>query len=273
MNHSISPRPFNRAAGRKRDEILANTLAASTQRFLQNFHFEKGMIGLDLGCGTGNLTLQLQSLVGQEGKMVGIDADATNVNIAKEKTASNNQGNVQFFQKDMTGWEGNEQYDFVYSRLLFNQLTQPMKVLQQIFQSLKPGGWVMIEDMNLSNCYCYPNSYAFERYVELVTELEERMGTDANISSEFGVMLRNANFERIQVKAAQPTFLQNGSKRIPSLLLENIFDLLLAEQLATVSELQALLLELRTFENRLDTLIALPSIYQAWGYKGKSGPP
>ncbi len=268
MNHSINPRPFNHAAGRKRDELLAKTLATSTQQFLQNFRFENGMLGLDLGCGMGDITLQLRSLVGQEGKMIGLDADATNVNIAKEKAASNNQSHVRFFQKNLSGWEENERYNFVYSRLLFNQLAQPMKVLQLIFQSLKKGGWVMIEDINLSNCHCYPNSYAFERYVELVTELNKRLGINASTGSQFGAMLRNANFEHIQVQATQPTFLQNGSKRILSLSLENAFDPLLTEQLATVSELQALLLELKTFENRLDTLIALPSIYQAWGYKG-----
>ena len=123
----------------------------------------------------------------------------------------------------------------------------------------------MIEDLDLSNYHCYPSSYAFERYVELVTELKKRQGADATIGSRLQTLLRKANFAHIQVQVVQPTFLNTEGKRIPSLSLENSSDLLLDEQLTTASELQALLFELKTYETREDTLITLPGIYQAWG--------
>ena len=77
----------NNAAGRQRRKILTQILAPSTDAFLQKNNFKNGMKGLDLGCGTGEVTIQLAALVGPEGKMTGMDIDATNIKIAQEKAA------------------------------------------------------------------------------------------------------------------------------------------------------------------------------------------
>ena len=73
------------AAGRKRRQIIAKALAHSTHAFLLKRNIGIGMKGLDLGCGTGAITLYLKEMVGAEGKMMGIDMDATSIKIAIEK--------------------------------------------------------------------------------------------------------------------------------------------------------------------------------------------
>ena len=267
MNYPKNSHLSNRTPGRKRDQILSNALAESSSRFLQKFDFKKTKLGLDLGCRMGEITLLLKALLGQNGKMIGIDSTSINVSIAKERAALIKQSGIEFFQKEISAWREQRQYDFVYSRLLFNELSEPPKVMQQIFKSLKSGGWAMIEEMDLSNYQCYPNNYAFERFVELAMELKIQQGTNTAACNQLIPLFRNAGFRRIQVQVTQPVFLKNESKSIPSLSLENIANSLINEQLATASELHALLIELKSFEKRPNTLITLPSIYQAWAYK------
>ena len=64
-----------------------------------------------------------------------------------------------------------------------------------------------------------------------------------------------------------PAFLKVEHKAIASLTLESISEILLQEELITSTELEALLAELKAFENRKDTLVLLPGIYQAKAYK------
>ena len=71
------PQP-NSAAGRKRQQVLAKALADSTWAFLNKINFRNGMQGLDLGCGTGEVTRILSTLIGT-GKMTGIDMNATSI--------------------------------------------------------------------------------------------------------------------------------------------------------------------------------------------------
>lgn len=269
MSYSENPLLANKAAGRRRDEILANVLANSTSRFLQKIEFKTYTHGLDLGCGVGGVTLRLKSLMGQDGHMIGIDSNLTNVHIAREKATSLNQTKIEFHHKNMASWRPTTQYDFVYSRLLFNRLSRPLEVMDQIFNSLNIGGSVMIEDMDLSNYHCYPHCFAFDRYVELVADLKKRQGGNAMIGNQLSFLLRKTGFAHVQVQVVHPHFMNADGKRIPSLSLENIADALLAEKLVEVSELQALLFELKTFENHPESFITLPGIYQAWGYKGK----
>lgn len=268
MKHQINKLPSNTAAGRKRWNILSEVLASSTREFLERIHFQNGMKGLDMGCGTGEVTLQLATMVGTKGKVTGIDRDATSIKIAQEKAARKNKTNVDFIQKDIFEWKDSAgAYDFVYSRLFLNQLSQPLAALQKVHQSLKTGGMAMVEDMDFSNYYCYPNCYAFDRYLELFIEIKKRQGTDANIGNKLFSLFQQAGFQKVKVQLIPPTFLNLNHKPIASLTLENSSDILLQEELTTSTELQALLFELKAFENRQDTLITLPGIYQAWGYK------
>ncbi len=256
-----------KAAGRKREVILSEALEASTQAFLQKIPFKNGMQGLDLGCGTGEVTIHLKALVGAKGEMTGLDLDTTRINIAKDKAVQKNAGDIQFYHQDILEWKETQCYDFVYSRLFLNHLREPQAMLSQIYSSLKTGGFAMIEDLDISNYNCFPSCYAFDRYVELYTEIKQQQGADASIGNKLYTLFQQTNFKNINIQLVPPTFLNNRGRNIASLTLENIASSLLEQQLTTPTELQALLFELKSFEDQKHSLISLPAIYQICGYK------
>ena len=142
------------------------------------------MNGLDLGCGTGEVALQLKQIVGDEGHITGIDRNSTNINIANEKMRRQKSSPVIFCKTNILEWQEEQCYDFVYNRLLLNHIGQPRMILQKIYNSLISEGMAITEDLDFSNYHCFPNCYAFDRYVELYIEMKKRQGTDANIGNQ-----------------------------------------------------------------------------------------
>ena len=63
------------AAGRARLGVIARTLRSSTLALLKRAGLVKGMMCLDLGCGGGDVTLEMARLAGPHGRALGIDVD------------------------------------------------------------------------------------------------------------------------------------------------------------------------------------------------------
>ena len=63
--------------GRERLRVLSRIVHESTTRLLDRVGFSSGMTCLDAGCGGGDVTLELARRVGPDGKVLGIDMDAT----------------------------------------------------------------------------------------------------------------------------------------------------------------------------------------------------
>lgn len=256
------------AAGRKRQLILSNLLTLSTKAFFQKIAFKENMNGLDLGCGTGRTTLLLKALMGKSGKMTGIDMDAVNINLAKEIAGQHPKlSDVAFRRENILEWNDNQSYDFIYSRMFLNQLNDPRAILRRMYKKVIPGGFVMVEELDFSNYQCFPNSYAFDRFVELHALAKKQQNAGSNIGKNLKDWFQKAGFKNIEVQIVPPSFINGESKHIPSLTLESIATALLQENLTTPTELHALLSELRGFEKQENTLISLPGIYQVIGYK------
>ena len=105
----------------------------------------KPSLGLDLGCGTGNLTLEL-SRRGVE--MTGIDISEDMLMVAREKSEGQD---ILYLNQDMTEFELYGTVDFVVSSLdCVNYITDKrelLKVFKLVNNYLDPGG-LFIFDIN-----------------------------------------------------------------------------------------------------------------------------
>ena len=73
--------------GKKRLEVLSRVMWPTTSGLLARAGMKPGMCLLDLGCGGGDVTLQLASLVGAQGRVVGVDMDGTKLELAAKTAA------------------------------------------------------------------------------------------------------------------------------------------------------------------------------------------
>jgi ubiquinone/menaquinone biosynthesis C-methylase UbiE len=112
-------------------------------------HIEKGDKVIDLGCGTGELTLR----AAQKGATVkGIDVNSQMLEIAQNRARDMHlTQNAQFCEIGVAelGAEQSETYDVVMSGLCFSELTDDelTYAVKEAARILKPGGLLLVADL------------------------------------------------------------------------------------------------------------------------------
>ena len=111
-------------------------------------HIRKGQKILDLGCGTGALTIRAAQ---KAAKVKGIDINSQMLEIAQNRaTEANLAQNVELCEMGVAelGGEESESYDIVMSGLCFSELTEDelLYTLREAKRILKPEGLLLIAD-------------------------------------------------------------------------------------------------------------------------------
>ncbi len=92
---------------------------------------------LDLGCGTGTLTVQLTDFCS---KVVGVDSSQNMIDKAKKQF-----GNVEFLVCDALALPFDEEFDVVFSNAVFHWISDHDALLKNIHKALKPQGLLVCE--------------------------------------------------------------------------------------------------------------------------------
>lgn len=248
--------------GKKRLEVLARVMWPTTLRLLEQAGVGRGMSGLDLGCGGGDVTLDLARLVGDAGRVVGVDRDETNLELARRSAAEAELANVQFRRLNVEDWSESRQYDFIYCRFLLTHLADPRAVLRRMLAALRPRGVAVVEDIDNAGHFCCPPRASFDSYVRLYRAAAARQGADADIGPKLYGMLLDAGWRSVELSVVQPVFVSGEGKRLALLTLVNIADALLDEELISGPDLQAAIDDLARFTDDPHTLISLPRVFQ-----------
>ena len=122
--------------------ILQGGLSRHSAAVLPKLPIKKGMSVLDVGCGWGDMTLQVAGVVGPKGRVVGIDCVEAFLQEARKDAAAKGLSNVEFSRGDAEVALPENEFDYVVARFGTMFFTNPVAALRRMRKALKPGGQI-----------------------------------------------------------------------------------------------------------------------------------
>lgn len=188
---------YTRFVDFKRLDFIIHTLEA-------NYGAAKNKVmGLDIGCGKGNITLPLTSL---GYKMLGVDIYARAIDICiqkKEKLFSGHQDYPKFLAGDAENlsFRQGDNFDFVICSEVLEHVRHPEKVLKSLDSCLKQNGILIVTVPNGFG----PYSLVFDQLRnKIVHKLVPRIGPSEHVQyftfSAITKLIKGAGFEVLKVK-------------------------------------------------------------------------
>lgn len=135
---------------------------------------------LDLGSGAGNDCFVARAIVGEKGKVTGLDMTEPMIRKARENCSKLGYGNVEFVMGDIEAmpFEGNL-FDVVISNCVLNLVPDKTKAFNEIFRVLKPGGHFCVSDVVIKGSLSEKMKKDAEMYAGCVSgasEMDEYLG-------------------------------------------------------------------------------------------------
>lgn len=250
--------------GARRLRLLDRVKWPTTRALLRRAGLRRGMTCLDAGCGGGAVTLRLARWVGADGWVEGIDVDERALALARQ-AAKRRQLPAEFRVCGAAELAEEARFELVFARFLLSHLPDPAQALAQLVRAAKPGGVVVLEDVDFPGHFCYPECQAFVRYVELYQEVVRRRGSDPAIGPRLLGLCRDAGLVDVGLEVVLPTFHEGKGKSLAAVTMAHIRESVLAAGLATAAEIDGLVAALEADAADPTTLQSLPRIFQVWG--------
>jgi SAM-dependent methyltransferase len=123
---------------------------------------------LDVGCGFGDTTQQLASLVGAEGQATGVDVSEPFIEASIAEAKGAGVSNVDFFATDVQVGDLRGPYDYAFSRMGVMFFANPVQALRNIAGALRPGGRLVatVWRRKLDNEWLYRAEQVAERHLD-----------------------------------------------------------------------------------------------------------
>jgi SAM-dependent methyltransferase len=256
--------------GAKRLHVLSRAMKPASMSLLGRAGLVPGFEVLDAGCGSGDVTLEIARITGSDGRVVGIDMDESILHFAR--SASDICGfPVEWRCSCVEELEEERSFDMVYARFLLSHLPDPAGTLRRMLKAVRPGGRVVIEDIDIGTHVYWPINTSFQRYIDLYVEAGRKKGVDPDIGPRLPGLMVDAGFEDIDVSISMPVFLSGEGKSIARLTLADIADTVIELGLCNRSEIDQLLSELHAYETDPKSIQSTAQVFQVIGHRSGRG--
>lgn len=143
---------FHQLMAQERNAFFDKTLLSALLPLIPGWDraLDAGVRVADFGCGSGHVLLLLAQHFPRS-RFTGYDISPPDIERAQVAAAELGLENVQFFLADVAGLAEEGVHDYGLALDSIHDLAQPEKGVQAIRRSLKPGGWLLMQEFAASS--------------------------------------------------------------------------------------------------------------------------
>lgn len=189
IDQAIMAEDYSKMPGYEKDADLGLGCGLPTQ----TAQIKEGDTVIDLGSGAGNDCFVARSIVGEKGRVIGIDFTEKMIMKAKENARKRGYNNVAFRQGDIEEMPvSDNEADVVVSNCVLNLVPNKEKVFSEIYRVLKPGGHFSISDIVLDG--------ELPENLQEVAELYVGCVSGAIQKSDYLNLISKTGFENVSIQ-------------------------------------------------------------------------
>lgn len=251
-------------AERERLGALEDTLDPTTTRLLAQLGVGPGQRCLEIGAGAGSVAFWMAERVGADGGVVAVDLDPRFL-------ADHGRPNLEVAALDLrTESLGEGQFHVAHARLVLEHIAERDQILGGIARSLRPGGWVLVEDVDIDQSqlavlrrYVRPVKAVacWTRCWQAVMALLEAAGAEATFGSRLPEAMDGAGLIDVGWSVHVPLLPGGTSRHFMGLSLEQLSGTLLERELLSADDLD----QIQQLAGKAGTTLPFGPVVSAWG--------
>jgi ubiquinone/menaquinone biosynthesis C-methylase UbiE len=192
----------------------AGTLEPYTKRLFQDAGLGSGQRVLDVGSGVGDVALLASSLVGEMGRVVGVDRDAIALAKARSSAGAARKTNVRFVETDLTDLQIDGDFDAIVGRFILMFLPDPVATLRSLARHLRPGGIIVFQEPSWDSFFSQTKHLPLRTACgEILCEVFRRAGARPNMELTLFRGLIENGFEAPQLRVEIPIASDSDGRR------------------------------------------------------------
>jgi SAM-dependent methyltransferase len=255
--------PFDHAWHAEQERLLAmeRIFDPMTLAHLDHLGVSAGWHCLEVGAGAGSVARWMTERVGPTGGVLATDIDARFLQAGP---------NLEVLQHDIAADQlPRNTFDLAHARLVLAYVEKPESVLHHLLETVRPGGWVLIEEADHGMMpaarpgYADPIEYTdlFNRISAAYTALMRVGGADPDFGASLPQLLLARGLTEVGATAHIPFMFGSTDPHIARLSLEHLGEVFVGMGLLTQAEVT----EYLALSTRPGMWQALVPLISAWG--------
>jgi SAM-dependent methyltransferase len=183
-------------------------LEPAGRRLLAEIGDGQGARALDVGCGALGWLRLLSEWVGPDGQVIGTDIQDDMLAAARQFVTTEGLGNVTLVRDDLFASQLEPaSFDLVHARALIFPLGRGSQQMATHLRLVRPGGTIVLEEVDTASLHHLPPAPAFDRLKPLVIEAFRTAGGDPDAAATQLELFRGAGIKanvRAEIRALPP---------------------------------------------------------------------
>jgi SAM-dependent methyltransferase len=246
---------------KQRLDALSALYDEGTIRHLERLGVSPGSVWAEVGAGSGTIATWLANQVGADGRLVVTDVDTRFIEEAPAHHVEVRTHDISVDELEQ------EAFDGVHIRAVLEHLPERHTALKHIMAALRPGGWLLAEDVVFPAPYSHPDLPVLAKVVEGFALGFRAAGADPCYGLQLPGALIDVGFFEIGCEGRAPVvFSGSDNAAYYALSLEHLRDKLASAGLLSKEDAEE---ALRVLREPGHTMLA-PTMIATWGRKAPS---